>query len=405
MPKQRDYQEAMKKHVRKEKLRKVKKNIQPKVRKEKPRFRNWTPRGDENWDDEIFLEDERIMPRGSQEKRRQTAQAAESVSLRDHEHDDAIDVEPGDDFVQGLVIEVSANRCRVLVEGEVLDCSFRRVMLKHDSAFTKLAVAGDDVLVTRLEERVGVVETILPRRSMLARPHRPDKGKLSSQVQVVAANIDQVLVVASWRMPAIWPELIDRYLIAAERNQLEAVICVNKIDLVEYEDDLQAEIQPYRDAGYQVLLTSAETGAGIENLRSLLKDTTTVFTGLSGVGKSSLLSQVQPGLSLRALTVGERGKNRNQGRHTTTMATLYPLKEGGAVIDTPGIREFGLAFLDRSELAGFYPEMAALQGQCRYNNCSHTHEPGCTIKAAVEEGEIAKVRYENYTKILCDLPG
>ena len=127
--------------------------------------------------------------------------------------------------------------------------------------------------------------------------------------------------------------------------------------------------------------------------------------GHSGVGKSSLLSQVQPGLSLRTLTVGERGKNRNQGRHTTTMATLYPLKEGGAVIDTPGIREFGLAFLDRSELAGFYPEMAALQGQCRYNNCSHTHEPGCTIKAAVEEGEIAKVRYENYTKILCDLPG
>ncbi len=146
-------------------------------------------------------------------------------------------------------------------------------------------------------------------------------------------------------MPHIWPELIDRYLIAAARNELEAVICVNKIDLVEDQSELEETIQPYRDAGYQVILTSAETGAGVDQLRELLLGSTTVFAGLSGVGKSSLLSQIQPGLKLRALTVGERGKNRNQGRHTTTMATMYPLKEGGALIDTPGIREFGLAFL------------------------------------------------------------
>ncbi len=264
---------------------------------------------------------------------------------------------------------------------------YRRVMLKHESAFTNLAAVGDDVLVSEIEPGVGVVEQVLlPRRNMSPRMHRPDVGKTSSQRKVIAANIDRVLVVASWRMPAIWPELIDRYLIAAARNELEAVICVNKIDLVEDQSELEAAIQPYRDAGYQVLLTSAETGAGVEMLRDLLKGSATVFAGLSGVGKSSLLSRIEPGLKLRALTVGERGKNRNQGRHTTTMATMYLLKEGGALIDTPGIREFGLAFLERRELAGFYPEIAALMGGCGYADCSHTHEPDCRVKAAVEEG-------------------
>jgi ribosome biogenesis GTPase len=239
----------------------------------------------------------------------------------------------------------------------------------------------------------------MSRRSVLSRP------KTRGKEQIIAVNIDRVLVVASWRKPAIWPELIDRYLIAAERNHLEAVICVNKIDLVEDQTELEETIQPYREAGYEVLLTSAETGAGIQALRELLAGSVTVLTGLSGVGKSSLLSQVQPGLSLRALDVGERGKNRNQGRHTTTMATLYPLADDGAVIDTPGIREFGLADLHRAELAGFYPEMAALMGGCSYGDCTHTHEPGCRIKSAVAEGEIAELRYENYVKILEGLEG
>jgi ribosome biogenesis GTPase len=240
---------------------------------------------------------------------------------------------------------------------------------------------------------------------MLARIHRPDVGKTSSQRRVIAANIDRVLVVASWRKPAIWPELIDRYLIAAARNELDAVICVNKIDLVEDQFELEETVQPYRDAGYQVLFTSAETGAGVDQLRDLLLGSATVFAGLSGVGKSSLLSRVEPGLKLRALTVGERGKNRNQGRHTTTMATMYPLKDGGAVIDTPGLREFGLANLYRYELANFYPEIGALLGGCSYSDCTHTHEPGCRIKSAVQEGEISQMRYENYIKILDCLPG
>jgi len=406
MPREHDYLKEMEKHVRKEKLRKAKQQTQGRVQKEKPRYRNWSPKPDQDWDDEFFYEDEPIMPRGSTEQRKQTARAAENVRVYgEMSEPEEVDPELDENFLSGVVIEVAANRCQVLVGSEVLDCSYRRVMLKQESIFTNLAAVGDDVLVSEVDPGVGVVEHVLPRRNMLARLHRPDVGKTSSQRKVIAANIDRVLVVASWRKPAIWPELIDRYLIAAARNQLEAVICINKIDLVEDQSELEAAIQPYRDAGYQVILTSAETGAGVDNLRDLMLGSTTVFAGLSGVGKSSLLSQIEPGLKLRALTVGERGKNRNQGRHTTTMATMYPLKEGGALIDTPGIREFGLTFLERRELAGFYPEIAVLMGGCNFADCTHTHEPGCRIKAAVDVGEISQMRYENYVKILESLPG
>ncbi len=215
--------------------------------------------------------------------------------------------------------------------------------------------------------------------------------------------MDRVLIVASWRKPSFWPELVDRYLIAAERNHLEAVICVNKVDLVEDEIELEETLHPYRTAGYQVILTSAETCVGIDLLRELLIGSSTVFTGLSGVGKSSLLSKVQPGLSLRALSIGQRGKNRNQGRHTTTMASLYPLKEGGAVIDTPGIREFGLAFLEKQELASFYPEIALAAVECEFSDCSHTHEPKCGVKHAVADGAVSQMRYDSYQKILGSL--
>jgi ribosome biogenesis GTPase len=172
---------------------------------------------------------------------------------------------------------------------------------------------------------------------------------------------------------------------------------------VEDQIELEETIRPYLEAGYQVILTSAETGVGIEVLRELLKDSTTVFTGLSGVGKSSLLSQVQPGLSLRALSIGKRGKNRNQGRHTTTMATLYSLNGSGSVIDTPGIREFGLAFLERGELASYYPEISIAVANCKYADCTHTHEPNCGVKAAVANGRVSQMRYDNYQKILCTL--
>ncbi|MEJ5199550.1 MAG: ribosome small subunit-dependent GTPase A, partial [Anaerolineae bacterium] len=206
--------------------------------------------------------------------------------------------------------------------------------------------------------------------------------------------------VAAWREPAFWPELVDRYLIAAARNNLAPIICINKVDLADDPAAVNAAREIYVAAGYTVLLTSAHTQQGIAELRRLLHGRTTALAGLSGVGKSSLLAAAEPGLRLR---VGEVSDRRHEGRHTTTQVSLHPLAAGGFVVDTPGIREFGLAGLRKEELADFYPEIVALRSGCRFENCLHRNEPGCAVKRAVREGTLAAMRYESYRKILIDL--
>jgi ribosome biogenesis GTPase len=214
--------------------------------------------------------------------------------------------------------------------------------------------------------------------------------------QVIVANVDQLLIVSSWREPVIWLELIDRYLIAADRNQLPAVICVNKMDLAEDRQASEVMLRPYRELGYLVVLTSAHTGEGIEQLNVLLDNRLTVLAGLSGVGKSSLLAAAQPGLQLRTGVVSEHS---GEGRHTTTQTTLIRLENGGAVVDTPGIREFGLSGLRRHELVQFFPEIAALAQNCRFTDCTHLNEPDCAVQAAEATGVIAASRYHSYQQI------
>ena len=179
------------------------------------------------------------------------------------------------------------------------------------------------------------------------------------------------------------------------------VICVNKIDLARDVAQCRAKIKPYLDLGYRVLFTSATESRGIEKLRTVLKGKTTVLVGTSGVGKSSLLTAMQPGLQLRAGVVSDGG----EGRHTTSQVNLLELEVGGFVVDTPGIREFGLSGLPRSELVRFYPEIAAAQGRCRFGDCSHTHEPGCAVKVAVQKNHIAQDRYHSYRVIYRSLAG
>jgi ribosome biogenesis GTPase len=403
MPDLEKYHKGQQIQERKDRLKKARKGgMRPNAARRKPRQRDWEELADEEWASPGFIQDERVMPLGSQSRHKVVeAMARQSIEkASDTTAVDESDLPEGTS--QALVIEAAGERCAVLLDGEEIECTVRRSLLVEETTFTSVVVAGDQAAVTRTGTGEGVVEKVLPRKTVLARRHHEGAKGLR---QIMAANVDRVLVVASWRKPAVWPELIDRYLIAAARSSLEAVICINKIDLVEDPAELEEVAQPYRDAGYQVLLTSAESGVGIDALRELLGDAVTVFAGLSGVGKSSLLSQVQPGLALRALTVGERGSNRNQGRHTTTLATLYPLAQGGAVIDTPGIRGFGLAFLEKRELSAYYPEFAELLGQCAFSDCTHEHEPDCAVKAAVERGEISPLRYESYLKIRADLPG
>jgi len=297
----------------------------------------------------------------------------------------------------GLVVEVSQGLCRAAIDGRAVLCDIRGALTAEGTGFTNIVAVGDRVLVSLPEPDHGWVERVLPRRSALARPD----SFARHLKQVVAANMDQLLIVASWREPTIWRELIDEYLIAAARNNLAALICVNKIDLAGDVAECRAAVQAYGDLGYPLLFTSAVTRFGLDDLRSMLRGRSTVLAGLSGVGKSSLLSAIQPGLNLRVKAISRK---RHEGRHATAQAIMLALSEGGFVVDTPGIRELGLRGLRQDELIEFYPEIDSAALGCRYSDCSHEHEPGCGVQAAVAAGRIADWRLENYRKLYRKLP-
>ncbi len=236
----------------------------------------------------------------------------------------------GQTTMQGTVVEISSGLCTVTAGGASYLCTQRKALRIEHSGYSNMVAVGDAVIFTRNGGQRGVVDAVLPRRSALA---RPDPFNTYRQ-QVIVANVDQALIVASWREPAFWPELVDRYLIATQRHNLTPTLCINKVDLASGADaiSLEAAANAYRAAGYTVLLTSAVQATGIETLAAFLHGKTTALAGLSGVGKSSLLSAAEPGLNLRVSEVSER---RHEGRHTTTQVTLHPLRSGGFVADTP----------------------------------------------------------------------
>jgi ribosome biogenesis GTPase len=369
------------------------------------RPKNWTATyvaDPDGYDDLDITDYERIMPRGETEARQDRVprsplhQGLGTGTAQAQAVGEAA-AAPAGGPSHGTVIEVSAGLCRVALPGRTLLCNLRSALHTPHSGFSNVVAAGDAVAVSHNGHDRGTIEAVLPRRSALARPD-VFYGHLQ---QVIVANVDQVLVVAAWREPAFWPELVDRYLVAAARYNLTPIVCVNKIDLAEDPACLAGTLSAYRQAGYRVLATSARTGDGIAELREALAGCTTALAGLSGVGKSSLLSAVEPGLNLRTAEVSTR---RHEGRHTTTQVTLHPLAAGGFVADTPGIREFGLSGLSGRDLPRFYPEIAAAAGGCSYADCSHTREPGCAVKAAVRAGRIAAMRYDSYRKIRQALP-
>lgn len=393
--------------------KKFRRNQQPRT----PRRKDWANvsvngDGDHGWDDTWEADElalfERIMPRDEAERRRAVERAALDTVGTDaridapadapHDEGDETAVAADEALRQGTVVEIASGLCRVVAGAESLLCSGRGTLYAQETGFTNAVAVGDQVLVRRDGAEQGVVEQVLPRRSLLA---RPDVFYPHLQ-QVVVANADQLLIVASWRDPIIWYEMIDRYLIAAARNHLPAVICVNKIDLAGSRAECEEELRPYRALGIPVLFTSAQTGDGIPDLRARLHGRMTVLAGLSGVGKSSLLTAVQPGLNLRVGIVSGR---KHEGRHTTTQATLLQLNGPTYVVDTPGVREFGLSGLTRSELVTYFADMADAAMHCRYRNCSHVDEPGCAVQAAAARGAIAPNRMHSYRLIYASLPG
>jgi ribosome biogenesis GTPase / thiamine phosphate phosphatase len=277
--------------------------------------------------------------------------------------------------------------------GETRESSLRGRL--KQAAQTKLAV-GDDVLVEpQDQDGAWAIVEILPRRSVLAR-RAPGGGHGE---RVVAANVDQVIVVFAAAQPEPHVRMLDRFLVVAEANALDAQIVVNKVDLAGL-DATRERFADYPRAGYPVHFTSVRTGEGMDALCQALAGRTSAVSGPSGVGKSSLLNALYPGLGLR---VGAVSEAVNKGRHTTVGAWLHPLPGGGFVADTPGLREIGFWGLTAATLASCFPEFRPWRDRCRFADCTHRVEPGCAVRDAVERGEISGARYDSYTRLFAEL--
>jgi len=293
--------------------------------------------------------------------------------------------------MEGRVIRVSGLRHLVEIEGAYWQCEIRGRLKDGNRVTSSPVVVGDRVVVMPTGEKIGVIETVKPRSSKFSR------GASGSRPfeQIVAANLDQLVVVVSIFEPSPRPGFIDRAVVMGLKGGMEPLICINKIDL-DGEGVRFALGDLYQDLGYVVAYTSALTGEGVEEVKKLLKNRVSVVVGQSGVGKSSLLNCIEPGL---AIETRELMKQHDRGRHTTAAVQLYPLGIGGEVADTPGVKELRLWGIGADELIEYFVEMAPLVGECQFRGCRHLREPGCAVRLAVEEGEIAPLRYEGFCRI------
>ena len=289
------------------------------------------------------------------------------------------------------VVRATGSWYDVLHDGETVRCRIRGRLRLKGVRSTNPVVVGDEVACEADEGGDYVIADILPRRNYVIRR----ASNLSKESHIIAANVDQALLMASLRSPETPTEFVDRFLVTCEAYKVPVTILLSKLDLQDAE--AVAEFRAvYEGAGYRVLEVSVREGRGVEEVRELLAGRTTLVSGNSGVGKSTLIQAIDPSLDIRT---GEISESHHKGRHTTTFSTMYPLAGGGAVIDTPGIKGFGLIDIDEAELWHYFPEMMRVAPTCRFYNCTHTHEPGCAVTEAVKAGEIAWPRYESYLKI------
>ena len=301
---------------------------------------------------------------------------------------------------QGLVIKSTGSWFTVESEsGELFECKIKGKFRIKDIKSTNPVAVGDHVGFsiqnTSNEKNVGLITSISERKNYIIRRSQ----NLSKQSHIIAANIDQAVLVVTLDYPVTTTTFIDRYLASAEAYRIPVLIVFNKTDRLNEEQliALNSLIDVYTKIGYQCISTSATSFLGIDKLKDALKDKINVFNGHSGVGKSTLINILEPGLKLKTMDISDM---HNTGKHTTTFSTLYKLHFGGYIIDTPGIKAFGMLEMEAWEISHYFPEIFKISAECQYHNCSHTHEPGCAVKTAVEKNEIAQTRFISYLGLL-----
>lgn len=296
--------------------------------------------------------------------------------------------------MRGIIIRSQSGFYTVQTEQRQWVCQLRG-KLKHGRQPVDLAAVGDWVDMTVLDDDRGIIECIEPRQRVFSRMAPNPQGEYQ---QVLIANPDQVVLVFACTQPEPKMGMLDRFLVMAERQDIPALIVVNKTDLMELEE-AQSMFDFYNDLGYPVIYTSVPDHWGIEKLQEALDKKISLFTGPSGVGKSSLLNAIQPGLGLEVSKISHA---TSKGRHTTVVRELFSLEHGGYVADTPGLKALALWDIEPEELDGYFPELRALVEDCQFNDCTHVHEPGCAVLKALSEKKIVESRYQSYLRMRFD---
>ena len=301
---------------------------------------------------------------------------------------------------EGLVIKTTGSSYEVLPDGggATLACKVKGNFRLKGIRTTNPVTVGDRVTALVNPDGSAYITAIQPRKNYIIRR----ASNLSKEASILAANLDGAMLVATLKHPVASTTFIDRFLATAEAYQVKATLVINKTDLLDTPEDrelLEAVTYLYDSIGYPVIQVSAKSGEGLRRLQDALKEKVTLMSGNSGVGKSTLINALIPGLDLRTAAISDV---HDQGTHTTTFSEMFPLPEGGWIIDTPGVRGFGTIEIGAQEASHYFPEIFRISGDCRFNNCTHTHEPGCAVLAALEENHIARSRYNSYISILQD---
>ncbi|WP_153632651.1 ribosome small subunit-dependent GTPase A [Prolixibacter sp. SD074] len=301
---------------------------------------------------------------------------------------------------KGLVIRSTGSWYSVKTEtGKVIDCRIKSKFRMKGIRTTNPVAVGDKVKYT-VEENAshnipGVITEIEERRNYIIRK----ASNLSKESQIIAANIDQAFLIITIKDPATLPGFIDRFLVTTEAYRIPASLVINKLDIYNEKDyqKLEEYLWTYEEIGYKCYQVSAEKNFNIDALREVMRGKINVLSGHSGVGKSSIINRLDPELDLKTAQISDYHR---QGKHTTTFSEMFEMPGGGYLIDTPGIRGFGVIDMEKEEISHFFPEIFKLLKECRYHNCTHIHEPGCAVKAALEAGEIPVTRYESYLSMV-----